>query len=588
MGRARHTGMVDEGTVREGRVFPWLDRFGPALAAVLLALSFPPLHLPPLPFVALVPLALWAAGLPGGAPGRGDALRGGFLFGAVHFGILFHWVPLALVGPGADVETLLFALLAFVVIVVGLAALAAVFVWLLHRAFHVHHAPLWLALPVTWTAFEWVRAHLPGSLALPWLGLGTSLTGTPELLGVAELVGGRGVTFWIASVNGLVASLLLALRGPERRWQAPALATVVVLLVPAAWGVHRAATLETRPAATVAVVQPDRGGRVKLSDDGVLAGGPRGGVDGVGGSEAAGREGAAGSGDIVAGGPGMGPEVVERLRPGAPDLVVLPELFVRGDPRGPSVTREMDALEEESSRLQAPILFGGLGLDTTREGEPVPYNSVYLLRPEGLTGFRYDKRHLVPVVERIPFLPPGVRRGLAARGGYGVGEGWPLAEVDGTSYGVLVCYESSYPEAARSLRRGGADVLVNVTNDAWLGGAGPVARTIALWQHPAHLVLRAVEHRMGAVRSANTGISFFVDPVGRTWERTGLFVPDQRTAVVRTTDVETVFTRFGDVLGSASALAVAGLLLLALVPPGTGAGGRRGTSPALDRSARDV
>jgi apolipoprotein N-acyltransferase len=166
----------------------------------------------------------------------------------------------------------------------------------------------------------------------------------------------------------------------------------------------------------------------------------------------------------------------------------------------------------------------------------------------------------VPFVERVPLVPPDWFGSLRYFGGFGVGEGWPLARVNGTAYGVLICYESSYPEGSRRFRLEGADVLVNITNDAWYGREPLYARTTALWQHPAHMVMRAIENRVGVARAANTGISLFIDPTGRVYNATNLFESDLRTDVVWTTDVRTLYTRFGDLAGTGAA--VAALLLV--------------------------
>ncbi len=189
------------------------------------------------------------------------------------------------------------------------------------------------------------------------------------------------------------------------------------------------------------------------------------------------------------------------------------------------------------------------------------YNSAFLMEPEGLADYRYDKRFLVPFVERVPFVPAEWFAGLQYFGGYGVGQGWPLASVDGIDYGVLICYESSYAEASRAFRREGADILLNLTNDAWYGREPFYARTTALWQHPAHMVMRAIENRMGVARSANTGISLFVDPVGRVHNRTELFEADLHVDTVVTTDVLTFYTRYGDLVGNGSAMAALVLLV---------------------------
>jgi apolipoprotein N-acyltransferase len=130
---------------------------------------------------------------------------------------------------------------------------------------------------------------------------------------------------------------------------------------------------------------------------------------------------------------------------------------------------------------------------------------------------------------------------------------------------VLVCIESAGPEPARAQRRAGADVLVNVTNDAWLGEAPWWTRTAAFRQHPAHLRLRAVETGAGAVRVANNGLSTVVDPGGR--ERV-LLPPHARGVAVAT--VESLrgappFVATGDVAGPACLVLA---LLLALAPGG--------------------
>ena len=91
----------------------------------------------------------------------------------------------------------------------------------------------------------------------------------------------------------------------------------------------------------------------------------------------------------------------------------------------------------------------------------------------------------------------------------------------------------------------GADFLVNITNDVWFG------RTSAPHQHASHLVMRAIENRIGIARAANTGISEFVDPLGREYKRTELEVKTYVSGLVKTSDVLTVYTRLGDWVGVA-------------------------------------
>jgi apolipoprotein N-acyltransferase len=478
------------------------------------------------PFVGLVPFALWIHGLPGDSEGRRSAVRGSIAFGAVHFGIVFYWILIALIWFTP------LAILAYLAALAGLIGIAVLFGWILHRAVHGVRTPLWLALPVAWVAAEWTRAHLPSTIAFPWLDLGTSLTGFPELVGIAELVGSRGVSFWIALVSGGIAVTVLRVR-ERARWALPAGVTLLALLVPMSWGVWRAGSLVMREAGTVAVVQPNIPEHIKLD--------ARAGLDSTYAS-------------LVR----LLPGVFSR---GGQDLIVLPEVVLRIFPEAEIHRGFLDPLLEWSRYARTPILMGGLGFEGDLAGDFTPYNSAFVLDSAGLWDYRYDKRYLVPFVERVPLVPPSLFGRLQYFGGFGVGQGWPLVTVRGTDYGVLICYESSYPQGARQFRREGADVLLNITNDAWYGREPLYARTTALWQHPAHMVMRAIENRVGVARSANTGISMFIDPVGRVYNPTYLFEEDVRRDVVMTTDVTTLYTRLGDLVGTGAAMAALVLLV---------------------------
>lgn len=503
------------------------ERLLPATTALLLVLSFPPLHLLVPPFVALVPFAVFLGGLEPGSAGERAALRTGFSMGVLYFGVLLYWMVAALIW-----YTWL-AIPAYLGSVLLLALLMALFAWALHRSVHAVGLPLWLALPVTWTAAEWFRAHWH-DLAFPWLGLGHSLTGYPQLVGMAEVVGARGVTFWIALVNGIGAELVRAVRAggagaPRRRRASAALAAVLAL--PALWGVWRARTLETVPVARVAVLQPNIPEHLKLDRKAALDSTLRT-LDAL----------------------------MPRVEPGSVDLVIWPEAALTEFLAHPRAEAVVERVRKHAARVRAPILTGALGYEFDGSGRATPYNSAFAVTPEGLAPFRYDKHFLVPFVERVPFINPRRLPRLQYFGTFGNGRGWPLAGTPGARYGVLICYESSFPQASRAYRREGADFLVNITNDAWYGREPWYARTTALWQHPAHLVMRAIENRTGVARAANTGISLFVDPVGRTYGATRLFQATLRGGTVYTTRGTTLYTRLGDVAGSASA-ALAALVL---------------------------
>src|SRR5206468_11417560 len=187
-----------------------------------------------------------------------------------------------------------------------------------------------------------------------------------------------------------------------------------------------------------------------------------------------------------------------------PDLVVWPETAVplrrRDDPAW--------AYVEDVARAAGRHLL--VGAPDWQLGQP--RNSASLFDPHGRAIGRYDKRHLVPFGEYVPYH--GALFFLDAIAGQGFPNFVPGAEPGLLStplgrLGVVICYEVIFPTEVRSLFTGGADILVNLTNDGWFG------RSPAPFQHLAMSVFRAVENRTYLVRAANTGISAIVAPDGR-------------------------------------------------------------------------
>jgi apolipoprotein N-acyltransferase len=199
-----------------------------------------------------------------------------------------------------------------------------------------------------------------------------------------------------------------------------------------------------------------------------------------------------------------------------------------------------------------PLLTGGLNA----EPEPLPvrsyriYNAVFYYDS---TGDRsrypiYAKHYLVPVTERVPFVPVKLFRaipGLARwSGGFRPGGEWSIYDSPLGKFGVVICYESAFEDATRTYRAHGASFFINVTNDAWFGSTSAPA------QHASHLVLRAIETRMGVARAANSGITEFVDPLGRAYAATKMNEAAAISGVLRTTDVIPLYVRLGDWVGT--------------------------------------
>ena len=173
------------------------------------------------------------------------------------------------------------------------------------------------------------------------------------------------------------------------------------------------------------------------------------------------------------------------------------------------------------------------------------FNSALLLQPDGYYGGKYYKTHLVPFGEYIPlkrflpFLAPLVE----AVGDFSPGKIEQPLVWQSARAGILICFESVFPEMSRKWVLSGANVLVNLTNDAWYGKSSAPHHSLAM------SVFRAVETRRSLVRSANTGISAFVNPVGIITERSELFEPWAAAAEVYLTEEVTVWVRFGYLFG---------------------------------------
>ena len=516
----------------------------PIVSGILLTLSFPPFHLLLPPFVAIVPYLVFVAGSPPDRAGGRSVWRATFWMGVVFYGTLLYWLFAALV-----YYTWL-SLLGYVITFVVLGAFLASAGWAIHYTRTRRGVPFWISVPLFWTTAEWLRAQL-GDLAFPWLGLGSSLSGFPALVGFADLGGARGVTVWLIAINALLAEWYLeGLKVRPRRW---ALALLVLIAVPVGYSLVRWSTLETRPAARVLVVQPNIPEDLKL-DRSVALDTSRVALDNLS------RRALAADPDI--------------------DLMLWPETAQQAlYDRAIDWTMWAVGLADEHD---VPLLFGTLDLQQYPDGGYDYYNAALFINADGQQAGLYRKNYLVPIVERVPYIPLSwlrkarvkavqgwelplvgdVGRFLRWFGGFGRGGEEPLMSVDGADFGVLICYESIFPQAARAYRRNGADFLVNITNDAWFGRRRPWwSQTSALYQHPAHMVMRAIENRVGVARAANTGISFFVNPRGQVSHATPLFKPDARVATVETTDGLTLYARLGDWVGWLCALASAVMLL---------------------------
>ncbi len=165
---------------------------------------------------------------------------------------------------------------------------------------------------------------------------------------------------------------------------------------------------------------------------------------------------------------------------------------------------------------------------------------------------------LVPFGEYVPLravLGYFVNRIVVGLGQFVPGREHTLFDVKGAELGVLICYESVFPDLTRSAVAAGANILVNITNDAWYGDSS------APYQLLAMASMRAVETHTPMIRVANTGISTVITPTGAITARTDLFTRDTEIETVSWSKGRTLYSMIGDVFAEVCfALSVIGVL----------------------------
>ncbi|HXJ79318.1 MAG TPA: apolipoprotein N-acyltransferase [Candidatus Methylomirabilis sp.] len=431
-----------------------------------------------------------------------DALADGWLSGTVFFVVLLRWLdytfrlysdipwPLGWLPIGL--------LAAYCGLYTG--GVIAVVAWLRPR---LGRGCALVMAPVLWVAGEWIRGHLMGGF--PWGLMGYSQHGELLVIQIAELAGVYGVSFLIVAVNAVLAACVGL--GWRRAWPA-ALAVALLMVASLGFGWRALQREDERaPSVAVAVIQPNIEQSIKWDpthNEQVIA-------------------------------------IHERLTREAaalhPALIVWPEtaaaIFLRAD--RPLLTR----LIALSGSFETPLLIGSVDREDGPHGQFL--NSAFLLVGQGIRA-KYDKIHLVPFGEYVPlgWLIGFIRSWAEFISDFGVGKTATVFQLPGAPFGTVICYEVIFPELFREFVVNGATFMVNITNDAWFG------QTSGPWQHLAALPLRAVEHRTGIARAANTGVSAFVEPSGRVSAWLPLFERGtlERRVVLRTRT--TLYTRFGD------------------------------------------
>ncbi len=469
-------------------------------SGILLAASFPSIISPSfhhyggyLVWVALVPLLLADREL----DGRRSFLLG-YLQGLVFYMLLLYWI-------GEITEMTLAARYgAYAALVLYLSIYHGLFNMLRHRLEEAAGLGL-LLLPVLWTALEYLRGFFLSGF--PWGTLGYAPYHFKGLLKLASLGGVYTLSFLVVAGNVLVYSLF-TLRG-KGAWRRPlSLALLFVGFIFVAGRLPDALMDQRRPV-RLALLQGNVNQSQKWSphfknENFVLYG-----------------------------------ELQKSAR-GA-DLIVWPEsgatCYFSREPYYAERVKQMVNVSGSWTVIGAPRFQQG-------KGKLLNHNAALLFAPHRGIVDEYYKMHLVPFGEYVPlskFLPFGkVVEDLGA-GDFTPGEEVAVMKTSRARFSTTICYEVIFPRLVRRFVKGGAEFIVNITNDGWYG------RSAMSYQHAMFCVLRAVENGVYLARCANSGISCIISPRGEILAPSGLFERKVVRGTVYPRKRLTFYSRFGDI-----------------------------------------
>lgn len=487
-------------------------------SGLLLVCSFPDFDLWWLAWIGLTPLLV--------AVGRtrraASALCLGWLWGAIFFYGTCWWLTYPMIHYGPIPALLAYLLLLLPVMFVAL--FPALFCALVAGAISRLGLVALFVAPFVWVAIELVRYAITGQV---WNAIGYSQAFHPFLIQSARWGGVYAVSFLVLMMNAALALALMRRTVAAVVQFAAALALMGLAFGNTLNNAIDEAPYSNTPQHLIIVVQPNV---------------PMKGVDD----------------------PAAQQQLLNRhlelsaqgLREGRTPytheiLVIWPESPMNFVYTRDSELRDIVANFTQTNRTS--LLLNSL--------EPAPnggeYNSAILVNEQGQKTAQYDKIRLMPFGEYVP-LPrwlPGASSVRAIVGEFTPGSSYTLMPLGDLRAGVFICIEAAHPAIARTFTNEGADVLINISNDGYLGPT-PVMR-----QHLANAVLRAVENDRSMIRVTNSGISAYIDSSGRVSDITDGFAQTERSWIVsKAKENKTFYTRHGDVFAYACALITLGII----------------------------
>ena len=389
------------------------------------------------------------------------------------------------------------------------------------------------AAPFLWVAVELARTRIT---AFPWELLGYSQTGNFALTRITTLTGVYGLSFEIALVNSVFAAAFLAPAqgGKERRKWLLLAACVATLILQAGLLV---ATPPVAADHTALLVQPN----VPILEGAMWT---RGYFEDV-------------LRDLTA---------VSLHPPGEKadrhfDLIVWPESPSPFYTNDPLFRDAVSALAKQSGTW---VVAGAIGVKPAMHSGGAAsqiFNSAALVNPQGAWVGRYDKMHLVPFGEYLPFPQLFAFAGGLTKevGEFQRGASRTPLDAGGERFGTFICYESIFPDEVRQGPLQGAQVLLNISNDGWYGDSG------AWKQHLQQTEMRAIENDRWLLAGTNTGMTASIDPYGRIVAATPRKVRTALAAPYALISGTTFYTQHGDWFAYLCAIISAGALVARFV-----------------------
>jgi apolipoprotein N-acyltransferase len=495
------------------------------VAGALSALAMEPFNAWPILFLTF-PVMVWLIDGAGAGRWRGvpAAAMAGWWFGLGYFVPGLYWIGYAFL---VDAPTFAW-LLPFAIL--GLPAYLALFTafgFALARLIWTRDASRVIALAASLTLSEWLRGHLLSGF--PWNAFGYALTEPLALAQTASLIGLWGLTFLSVAIFASPAVLIDGSRRGRKPWMAP----VAALLLLAAMGIFGSVRLGLHPTTTVAnvklrIMQPNLQQDVRFN--------------------------------YAAKAEVMQKYLTLSDRASGPQSTGVRDASILIWPESAFpffLTREADAMAQIAELLPkgTVLVTGSVRAPDLPAGTRITraYNSIYVIDHDGSVLSVYDKLHLVPFGEYLPFQDWMEKLGFVqltkVQGGFIPGVRRRTMEMPNAPRMLpLICYEAIFPGdvAERGDRPGW---IVNLTNDGWFGiSTGP-------YQHLQQARLRAIEEGLPLVRAANTGISAVIDPSGRIVARLGLGVEGVLDSTLPSALPPTIYARIGD--GPAAVVVIA-------------------------------